>query len=154
MLRLAIRLARFVRFGRCVVRSQNSEIHQARTRSGKLSIFSRLLGRESQFKGRVKSVGVTVPGLVTSDGYVVNLPILGWKSLDLLAILKEQVSLPCIVENDANAAAFGAHYTQPSLPTDSTIFLKLGTGCGGAAIINGRLLRGGTGTEESSATSR
>lgn len=41
---------------------------------------------------------------------------------------------------------FGAHYTQPSLPTDGTIFLKLGTGCGGAAIINGRLLRGGTGT--------
>ena len=113
---------------------------------GKIVDFVETLERESRFKGKVKSVGVTVPGLVTSDGYVVNLPILGWKSLDLLAILKEQVSLPCIVENDANAAAFGAHYTQPSLPTDSTIFLKVGTGCGGAAIINGRLLRGGTGT--------
>ena len=113
---------------------------------GKIVDFERALERDSRFKGKVKSIGVTVPGLVTSDGYVVNLPILGWKSLDLLAILKEQDSLPCIVENDANAAAFGAHYTQPSLPTDSTIFLKLGTGCGGAAIINGRLLRGGTGT--------
>jgi len=113
---------------------------------GKIADFVRTLERESRFKRKVKSVGVTVPGLVTSDGFVVNLPILCWKRLDLLAILKEQVPLPCIVENDANAAAFGAHYTQPSLPTDSAIFLKLGTGCGGAAIINGRLLRGGTGT--------
>jgi predicted NBD/HSP70 family sugar kinase len=83
---------------------------------------------------------------VTSDGFVVNLPILGWKNLDLLAMLKEQIEVPCIVENDANAAAFGALYTEPSLPSDCTIFLKLGTGCGGAAIFNGRLLRGGTGT--------
>jgi predicted NBD/HSP70 family sugar kinase len=113
---------------------------------GRIVDFERALEREGRFNGKVKSVGVTVPGLVTSDGYVVNLPILGWKSLDLLAILKEQGSLPYIVENDANAAAFGAHYTQLSLPTESTIFLKLGTGCGGAAIINGRLLRGGTGT--------
>ena len=57
---------------------------------GKIVDFERALERESRFKGKVKSVGVTVPGLVTSDGYVVNLPILGWKSLDLLAILKEQ----------------------------------------------------------------
>ncbi|MBZ9935757.1 ROK family transcriptional regulator [Mesorhizobium sp. BR1-1-16] len=101
---------------------------------------------DPRFRGRIRSVGVTVPGLVTLDGYVVHLPILGWKELNLKALLAAAVPLPAIVENNATAAAFGAVYTQPELPSDCTIFLKLGTGLGGAAIINGRLLRGGSGT--------
>ncbi|XKM43668.1 ROK family protein (plasmid) [Rhizobium ruizarguesonis] len=101
---------------------------------------------QQRYRDKIHSVGVTVPGIVTSEGYVVNLPILGWKSVDLLAELSRAVRLPCSVENNANAAAFGAVYTQPSLPSVCTIFLKLGTGCGGAAIVNGRLLRGAGGT--------
>ena len=49
------------------------------------------LESDGRFGGRLRSVGVTVPGLVTSDGTVINLPILGWKNLDLFAILKEQI---------------------------------------------------------------
>ncbi|MGR9221227.1 ROK family protein (plasmid) [Rhizobium leguminosarum] len=105
-----------------------------------------LVEKQRQFKSKIMSVGVTVPGIVTSEGYVINLPILGWKSTDLLAELSAAIPLPCFVENNANAAAFGAVYTQPSLPSVCTIFLKLGTGCGGAAVINGRLLRGASGT--------
>jgi predicted NBD/HSP70 family sugar kinase len=104
------------------------------------------LEKDRRFGGRLKSVGVTVPGLATSDGLVINLPILGWKNVELSAVLKEQMHLPCFVENDANAAAFGALYTEPSLTAECTIFLKIGTGCGGAAIVNGRLLRGAAGT--------
>ncbi|WP_258592108.1 ROK family transcriptional regulator [Mesorhizobium sp. AR07] len=98
-----------------------------------------------RYKEKIQSVGVTVPGIVTSNGFVINLPILGWKSVDFLGELSRSVTLPCIVENDANAAAFGAVYTQPNLPSICTIFLKLGAGCGGAAIVNGRLLRGANG---------
>jgi predicted NBD/HSP70 family sugar kinase len=117
-----------------------------RTVVGRVSDHVEALEKESRFRGRLKSVGVTVPGLATSDGFVINLPILGWKNLDLSAILKERIHVPCFVENDANAAAFGALYAEPSLPTECTIFLKIGTGCGGAAIINRRLLRGAAGT--------
>lgn len=101
---------------------------------------------DDRFGDRIKSVGVTVPGLVTSDGFIVHLPILGWKNVDLQGMLDDAVHLPCIVENNGNAAAFGSVYTQPSSADGCTLFLKLGTGCGGAAIINGRLLRGGSGT--------
>ncbi|MBB4227996.1 ROK family transcriptional regulator [Rhizobium mongolense] len=104
------------------------------------------LKKQKLFKSKIMSVGVTVPGIVTSDGFVINLPILGWKSVDLRAELSSAITLPCFVENNANAAAFGAVYTQPSLPSICTIFLKLGTGCGGAAVVNGRPLRGANGT--------
>lgn len=104
------------------------------------------LGKQRRYKDKIHSVGVTVPGIVTSEGFVVNLPILGWKSVDLLQELSRAIPLPCSIENNANAAAFGAVYTEPSLPRLCTIFLKVGTGCGGAAIVNGRLLRGANGT--------
>lgn len=116
----------------------------------------RLIGRhvatladDPLVQGRIRSAGVTVPGLVTEKGFILHLPILGWRDLNLLDLLEEALALPCFVDNNANAAAFGAVYTQPALPKDCTIFLKLGTGCGGAAIVNGRLLRGalGSGTE-------
>lgn len=101
------------------------------------------------FRGRILGVGVTVPGLVKTDGFIVNLPILGWRDTDLRSYLMSATDLPVTIENNANAAAFGAVYTQPGLVAPNTVFLKLGTGCGGAAIVNGRLLRGvdGTGME-------
>lgn len=104
------------------------------------------LAADTRFNGRIRSIGVTVPGLVTSDGFVVHLPILGWKALNLAALLADVIALPVIIENNATAAAFGAVYTEPELPSVCTIFLKLGTGLGGAAVINGNLLRGGSGT--------
>jgi predicted NBD/HSP70 family sugar kinase len=104
------------------------------------------LERNARFKGRIHSMGVTVPGLVQLDGFIVYLPILGWKNVNLTELLSRRIDLPCVVENNANAAAFGSVYLQPSLPSVCTIFLKLGTGCGGAAIVNGRLLRGAAGT--------
>jgi len=104
---------------------------------------------KASYRGRVVGVGVTVPGLVTSEGFIVNLPILGWKNTDFRSYLMSATDLPVTIENNANAAAFGAVYTQPGLVAPYTVFLKLGTGCGGAAIVNGRLLRGvdGTGLE-------
>jgi len=104
------------------------------------------LEARKRFKGRLLSLGITVPGLVRSDGYVVHLPILGWKDVNLRALAEAELSVPVFVENNAHAAAFGEVYTQPSLSADAIVYLKLGTGCGGAAIVNGRLLRGASGT--------
>lgn len=105
-----------------------------------------LLQANPRFRGKVRCVAVTVPGLVDAEGFVVHLPILSWRNVNLLETLSAAVSLECFVENNANAAAFGAVYIQPALKGDHVIFLKVGTGCGGASIINGRLLRGSHGT--------
>lgn len=103
------------------------------------------LGRRKRYSGKIMGLGLTVPGLVRTDGYVVHLPILGWKDTNLLGLIAGVTDLPCAVENNANAAAFGAMYCDASLGSDSAIFLKLGTGCGGAVVLNGRLLRGASG---------
>jgi predicted NBD/HSP70 family sugar kinase len=103
------------------------------------------LQQDQRFRGNIRSLGVTVPGLVNNQGYIVHLPILGWRNVNLLEQLKASIDLPAYVENNADAAAFGSVYTQPPSSNSSIIYLKLGTGCGGAAIVDGRLLRGARG---------
>ncbi len=109
--------------------------------ASRLKMLSRVLA-----DGRsIEAVVLTVPGLVRSDGFVVHLPILGWRDVNLQAIAEAALSLPATVENNANAAAFGEVYLRPQMDRDCVLHLKLGSGCGGAVIVNGRLLRGSFG---------
>ncbi len=110
-----------------------------------VAAFRKECEADRRFRGRVRAIGVTVPGLVRSDGFVLHLPILGWRDVNFLALARKVVRVPVSIENNANAAAFGEVYRRPKLLDDLILFLKLGNGCGGAAIINGRLLRGTSG---------
>lgn len=106
----------------------------------------RRLTRAHTPRKRIDAVVLTVPGLVRSDGFVVHLPILGWRDLNLQVMAEQTLQVPTTVENNANAAALGELYLRPQLERDCMLHLKLGSGCGGAVIINGRLLRGAFGT--------
>jgi N-acetylglucosamine repressor len=103
------------------------------------------LEAKADYRGMIRGGGVTVPGLVRSDGFVVHLPILGWRDVNLARMLGERLDVPILVENNANAAAFGEAYVFPRERYDHIVFLKLGTGCGGAVIADGRILRGASG---------
>ncbi|MFK0166921.1 ROK family protein [Rhizobium sp. NPDC090279] len=98
------------------------------------------------YSDNLKGVGIAFPGIVRSDGFVVNLPLVGWRNVDFPNLLSQHIDLPFFIENDANAGAFGCVYNDPSLPNACNLFLKLDVGCGGAAIVDGRLLRGANGT--------
>lgn len=98
-----------------------------------------------RYADSIRSVRVTVPGLVRSDGFVINLPILRWQNLPLGNLLATRLDLPCEVENNAHAAAFGHIYANPQGSEGVVIYLKMGTGCGGAVVVDGKLLRGSSG---------
>lgn len=135
-----------------VVDTETVPLPEAPTPADVVGLVARKLSElrgKRLYRDTVRAVGVTVPGLVRSDGYVINLPILGWKKINLSRMLDQELDVPCYVENNANAAAFGEIYSSPR-PNDAVVvYLKLGTGCGGAVIVNDRLLRGadGLGTE-------
>jgi glucokinase len=69
-------------------------------------------------------------------------PNLAWRNEPLRAAVEQRTGLPVVVENDANAAAwaetrFGAGHGQPN-----TVTLTVGTGIGGALLMNGHVVRG------------
>jgi predicted NBD/HSP70 family sugar kinase len=111
-----------------------------------IAAYLKSLQRDDRYKHKILSVGVTLPALVVRDGMVINFPAAGWADVQFAELLNKAIKLPCYIENDAHAAAFGEVYTQPAISSLCTLYLWLGTGVGGAAIINNRLFRGAHGT--------
>ena len=101
---------------------------------------------QAQMK-RMKLVGIGVgtPGAVdTEKGTVVgsspNVPsVIG---MSLKAILENEISLPVIVDNDANLATLGEAVNGAGKDYRSVVGLTLGTGVGGGYVSEGRIFRG------------
>ena len=91
----------------------------------------------------VDGIGIGTPGIIY-EGVVLggseNLD--GWENLDLVTYFSEVFNLPVKVDNDANLMGLGEfHYGAAKSCTD-VVFLTIGTGIGGAVIINGALYGG------------
>jgi glucokinase len=92
----------------------------------------------------IAAIGVGVPGLVDFEhGFVhilTNVP--GWKHVPLKALLGEKTGLPVVVENDANAMAYAEFRYGAARGLNNVVALTMGTGIGGALILNGQMYRG------------
>jgi glucokinase len=92
----------------------------------------------------VAAIGVGLPGFVDSvNGIVHSLTnVAGWHEVPLRDILSERTGLPAIIENDAKAMAYGEWKYGAARNGRHVICITLGTGVGGALILDGRLFRG------------
>lgn len=64
------------------------------------------------------------------------------KDIDLAEWFLENVGLPARIENDARMALLGESYAGAARGFTDVVMMTLGTGIGGAAMIEGKLLRG------------
>lgn len=91
----------------------------------------------------IAGIGMGIPGLVLSGGYVEVCANLGWKDTnpqeDLSALL-DCISVFC--ENDANIAAFGEMWQGSGKAFRDMVMITLGTGIGGAVILDGKIRAG------------
>jgi glucokinase len=55
--------------------------------------------------------------------------------------MAERFGLPVGIENDANAAAYAEFHFGAARDVDNMVMLTLGTGCGGGAVVDGKLFR-------------
>ena len=97
-------------------------------------------------QGEVAAVGAGVAGLVTREGVVrfsPNLP--GVVELPVAALLSEAVGLPVRLDNDATCALWGEHQRGVAQGIDDVALVTLGTGVGGALVLDGQLMRGANG---------
>ncbi|MFC6358998.1 ROK family glucokinase [Luteococcus peritonei] len=91
----------------------------------------------------VEAVGIGAAGWVDTDQAVVRFsPHLAWRNEPLKARLNQRIALPVLVDNDANAAAWAEFRFGAGRNAKVMVCLTLGTGIGGALIINGKLFRG------------
>ena len=94
----------------------------------------------------VEAVGVSAAGFVDkSRSMLVFAPNLAWRDEPLKRFLEEELDLPVVVENDANAAAWGEFTFGAGEDVEDLLMLTVGTGVGGGIVIDGELVRGGFG---------
>jgi glucokinase len=72
-----------------------------------------------------------------------NLP--GWEDVPLARIFSDTLSLPVIVENDVNCAAYAEYIKGAGKGTKHFVCITLGTGVGGGILLDGKLHRGSSG---------
>ena len=76
------------------------------------------------------------------SGYITTTPKPGWKNVNVLGYLREELNVPMSWTTDVNGSAYGEYImsTLSNEKIDSLVYYTVGTGVGGGAVINGDLL--------------
>lgn len=105
------------------------------------------LVQEIQSTYTIKAVGLAIAGFLAADKELIRFaPHLPWRGEKVGERLSAALGLPVVLEHDANAAAWGEQYMNKLSGIDSWVFFAIGTGIGGALMLNGELYRGSYGT--------
>jgi glucokinase len=93
----------------------------------------------------VQGIGIGCPGHVDPEqGIVRNAVNLGWAEVDLRGGVQKRLAgdLPIWIQKDANAAALGEKYYGAARSCTDFVYLAIGTGLGGAAVVSDTLVIG------------
>lgn len=110
------------------------------------------LGRVEEFfrpfRNRMRAVGVASFGPVELRpghpdwGKITSTPKEGWRDVDVAGRLASVLDLPIGFDTDVNGAALGEWRWGAGVGLDSVVYITVGTGIGGGAVIAGRPLHG------------
>jgi len=94
----------------------------------------------------IGGVGIGTPGTLDIRAGMVhlapNMPL--WRNVPVVDLVSKKTALKVVLENDANAAAFGEFWAGAGRGVSSLVMVTLGTGIGAGIIANGRLIHGDT----------
>ncbi|PMD67961.1 ROK family protein [Companilactobacillus nuruki] len=125
------------------VSNKNSFKTKADDKTGLLDDLVEAVKEVQKIAPDVLGIGVSMPGVVQADGYLTTAgAIYGFYEINLKVLLEAKTGLPVKIENDANAAAIAEKWIGSAQGIHDYISLVLGTGVGGALVINDQIYRG------------
>jgi glucokinase len=111
-----------------------------------ISVVEDLVAKSVASGVEIGAIGVGATGFIdAASGSVTFSPNLVYDDPHVAEALRARVDLPVIVDNDANAAAWGERAFGCARGCDDVSLVTLGTGIGSGFIVAGRLIRGSTG---------
>jgi fructokinase len=99
-------------------------------------------------KAQIKSAGIGSFGPVDlhpdspAFGYITSTPKPGWRDFNLAGAIAAALNVPVGFETDVGAAALGECRWGAATGLTDFVYLTVGTGIGGSAIVNGSVLHG------------
>lgn len=104
------------------------------------------MARHFSAEHEIAAVGVAAAGFIDRDrATVIHAPNIAWRNEPLKASLEAGIDVPIAIENDANAAGWAEFRFGAGRDVDNMVMLTMGTGVGGAIVLDGELFRGGHG---------
>lgn len=85
---------------------------------------------------------IEVRATAPNYGFITDTPKAGWQNTDFVGYLKSKINVPMFFTTDVNGSAYG-EYVMSLLSNeniDSLVYYTIGTGVGGGAIIDGKLV--------------
>ncbi len=104
--------------------------------------------KEQSQPARLAAIGIGSFGPVDPNpasptfGYITTTPKPGWAHIDFAGTIQRALRVPVAFDTDVNAAALGEHRWGAAQEIDNFIYLTIGTGIGGGALVNGELMHG------------
>src|SRR5258708_39433614 len=97
-------------------------------------------------EGRILRIGVAIGGLVDAAHGVVRTlhHSHGWDDFPLQDYLEKKLDIPCIIDNNANAAALAELHSGAGVGERNILYVGLGRGIGGGLVVNGQIYHGAT----------
>jgi len=96
----------------------------------------------------IKAIGIGSFGPVDPNpasarfGMITSTPKPGWANTDIVGHIRTVLNIPVGFDTDVNAAALAEHRWGAAQGLDTFIYLTIGTGIGGGAMVEGKLLHG------------
>ena len=104
-----------------------------------ITAITEAVGRQP---GEVRAVGISIPGLVNSDGLLSQSPNLGWHDVALRDVLADGARCPLYIDNNANAAAAAEFLFGRGTGTSHFAYVESGSGVGAGLFLDGSVYRG------------
>jgi glucokinase len=108
-------------------------------------LIDQLLSRNGADRSQLKGIGATFPGIVDSTEMKIistNAKYPDAPDIDLKAWATSTFSAPFAMDNDARISLLGEWQYGAGKGVDDLVMVTLGTGIGGAALMEGKLIRG------------
>lgn len=96
--------------------------------------------------GEVAGIGMACAGMIDGrKGHMWFAPNLPWQDVAVADEIRQRTGHDVLLDNDANAAAWGEYRFGAGVDCDDMLLATIGTGVGGGCIVDDRLLRGAYG---------
>ena len=104
-----------------------------------VELLNRVMEESHADLNDIEFVGIASPGTI-SNNIIKQATNLGLEDFDLIAELQKYINVPMQIKNDSKCAALAEKHYGAMRDYDDSLFLCLGTGIGGAAFIDGKML--------------
>lgn len=104
--------------------------------------------KNESLKNPIESIGIGSFGPIDLDpsspsyGHITTTPKPGWDDVDMAGIIQRGINLPVKLDTDVNAAALGEGRWGAAQGLSDFVYMTVGTGIGGGAVVGGQLVHG------------